>query len=130
MIKVVAAIIQKDNKIIIAKRMANKSMGGFWEFPGGKIEPGETPEESIVRELQEEMNISIKVEKYVGESIYDYGNIVICLLGYLASIKNGDIILKEHDEYKWLTLEEISKFKLAPADIPLVQMLQEGDYGL
>ncbi|MGE5628595.1 MAG: (deoxy)nucleoside triphosphate pyrophosphohydrolase [Solirubrobacterales bacterium] len=130
MIKVVAAIIHKDNKIIISKRKENKSMGGFWEFPGGKIEQGETPEEGLVRELKEEMNISIKVEKYVGESIYDYGNIVICLLGYLASIENGHIILKDHDAYEWVTLEEISKFKLAPADIPLVKILQEGDYGL
>jgi len=130
MIKVVAAIIHKDNKIMIAKRKENKSMGGFWEFPGGKIDPGETPEESLVRELKEEMDISIKVEKYVGESIYDYGDIVICLLGYLASIENGDIILNDHDEYEWVTLENICKFKLAPADIPLVRMLQEGDYGI
>ena len=65
--------------------------------------------EGLVRELKEEMDISIKVEKHVWESNYDYGNIVVCLLGYLASIENGYVILKDHDEYKWVTLKEIIK---------------------
>ena len=71
MIKVVAAILEKEDKILIAKKREGKPLAGLWEFPGGKIEEGETPEESLIRELMEEMNIKVRVNEYVGESIYD-----------------------------------------------------------
>lgn len=123
MIKVVAGILKKDNKILIARKKEGKSLAGYWEFPGGKIEDGETPQESLIRELMEEMNINIKVNEYVGESIYDYGNIVISLKGYLAEILDGEITLTDHDKYEWVTLDEVCTYKLAPADIPLVENL-------
>ncbi|MEG2458074.1 MAG: (deoxy)nucleoside triphosphate pyrophosphohydrolase, partial [Bacilli bacterium] len=100
MINVVAGILKKDNKILIARKKEGKSLAGYWEFPGGKIEDGETPQESLIRELMEEMNINIKVNEYVGESIYDYGNIVISLKGYLAEILDGEITLTDHDKYE------------------------------
>lgn len=127
MIKVVAGILQKDDKILIARKAPGKSLEGYFEFPGGKIEALETPEESLVRELMEEMSIKIKVNKYVGESIYDYGNIVISLKGYTAEILEGEITLTDHDMYKWVTLAEINDYKLAPADIPLVEELLAKD---
>lgn len=123
MINVVAGILKKDNKILIARKKEGKSLAGYWEFPGGKIEAGETPEESLVRELMEEMRIKVKVNEYVGESIYDYGNIVISLKGYLAEILDGQIVLTDHDKYEWVRLDEVSSYKLAPADIPLVEKL-------
>lgn len=123
MISVVAGILQKDDKILIARKAPGKSLEGYFEFPGGKIEEGETPEESLVRELVEEMTIKVKVNKYVGESIYDYGNIVVSLKGYTAEILEGEITLSDHDMYEWVTLEEINNYKLAPADIPLVEDL-------
>ena len=127
MIKVVAGILQKDDKVLIARKAPGKALEGYFEFPGGKIEEGETPEESLVRELMEEMSIKVKVNKYVGESIYDYGNIVVSLKGYTAEILEGEITLSDHDMYKWVALEEINDYKLAPADIPLVEYLLDKD---
>ncbi|SCK02216.1 CTP pyrophosphohydrolase [uncultured Clostridium sp.] len=124
MIKVVAGILKKDDKILIARKREGKPLAGLWEFPGGKIEKGETPEESLVRELMEEMEIKISVKDYVGKSIYDYGNgKVIELLGYTAEIIEGDIVLTDHDKYIWITLSEINNYSLAPADIPLVEKM-------
>ena len=123
-IKVVAAILQKEDKILIARKKQGKPLAGYFEFPGGKIEEGETPEESLIRELMEEMNIKIAVKEYIGESIYDYGNDkVISLLGYTAEIIDGEIKLSDHDRYEWVTLEQINNYKIAPADIPLIDKL-------
>jgi 8-oxo-dGTP diphosphatase len=124
-IKVVAAILQKEDKILIARKKQGKPLAGYFEFPGGKIEEGETPEESLIRELMEEMNIKIAVKEYIGESIYDYGNDkVISLLGYTAEIIDGEIKLSDHDRYEWVTLEQINNYKIAPADIPLIDKLK------
>ena len=124
-IKVVAAILQKEDKILIARKKQGKPLAGYFEFPGGKIEEGETPEESLIRELMEEMNIKIAVKEYIGESIYDYGNDkVISLLGYTAEIIDGEIKLSDHDIYEWVTLEQINNYKIAPADIPLIYKLK------
>ena len=124
-IKVVAAILQKEDKILIARKKQGKPLAGYFEFPGGKIEEGETPEESLIRELMEEMNIKIAVKEYIGESIYDYGNDkVISLLGYTAEIIDGEIKLSDHDKYEWVTLEQINNYKIAPADIPLIYKLK------
>lgn len=124
-IKVVAAILQKEDKILIARKKEGKPLAGYFEFPGGKIENGETPEESLIRELMEEMNIKIAIKEYVGESIYDYGNgKVISLLGYKSEIIDGEIKLSDHDRYEWVTLEEINNYKIAPADIPLIEKLK------
>lgn len=124
-IKVVAAILQKEDKILIARKKQGKPLAGYFEFPGGKIEEGETPEESLIRELMEEMNIKIAVKEYIGESVYDYGNNkVISLLGYTAEIIDGEIKLSDHDRYEWVTLEQINNYKIAPADIPLIYKLK------
>ena len=124
-IKVVAAILQKEDKILIARKKQGKPLAGYFEFPGGKIEEGETPEESLIRELMEEMNIKIAVKEYIGESVYDYGNNkVISLLGYTAEIIDGEIKLSDHDRYEWVTLEQINNYKIAPADIPLINKLK------
>lgn len=124
MIKVVAGILKKDDKILIARKREGKPLAGLWEFPGGKIEQDETPEESLVRELMEEMEIKISVKGYVGKSIYDYGNgKVVELLGYTAEIIEGDIVLTDHDKYIWVTLSEINNYNLAPADTPLVEKM-------
>ena len=124
MIDVVAAVLIEKDKILIARKKPEKSLGGYWEFPGGKIEKGEEPPESLVRELKEEMDIDIAVKSYITDSIYDYGNIQVRLIGYTAEILSGEIKLVDHDEYEWVTLEEVAKYKLAPADIPLVEKLK------
>jgi len=124
MINVVAAILENINgEVLIAKRKHGKIMAGYWEFPGGKVEENEQPEHSLVRELQEEMNIDIEVGTFVGESIYSYERGTIRLLAYRGKIINGEIQLIDHDEYKWITPLSLMNYKLAPADIPILKLL-------
>lgn len=125
MINVVAAVIcNKDNKILIAQRNFKKSQGGLWEFPGGKIEPGETREQAIVREIKEEMNIEIEVEKYLAEKVFKYPEKTINLIALKCIIKNGTISLNEHEDAKWISISEISKYNFAPADIFILDMIK------
>ncbi|MCT4605659.1 MAG: 8-oxo-dGTP diphosphatase MutT [Marinisporobacter sp.] len=126
MINVVAGIlINENNEILIAKRKKGKHLGGYWEFPGGKIEAGETPEESLIRELKEEMDITIKVKDYFGENIYKYERGTIKLIAYLCEMIEGKIILADHSEYKWVKKENLNQYKMAPADIYFVRCLWE-----
>lgn len=126
MIDVVAAVIENEaGKILVAKRKQGKKLAGFWEFPGGKIEEGETPEESLQRELQEEMNVEIEVGAFIGENVHYYGEFAIRLMVYRARIIRGEIKLSDHEEYAWLEAGELTNVKLAPADIPLVQLMKK-----
>jgi 8-oxo-dGTP diphosphatase len=120
-IEVTAAIIIKNRKVFTARRKKGKHLAGFWEFPGGKLEENETPEECLARELQEEFNIITRVGAYVGESIYDYGNKLVRLMAYQVEHLEGEFKLIDHDEMRWLALNELDSVKWAPADIPLVE---------
>jgi 8-oxo-dGTP diphosphatase len=124
MIDVVAALIWNDNnEVLIAKRNYAKSMGGLWEFPGGKIEGKETPEESLVREIKEELNIDIRVESYFATNVHDYGEFEIKLIAYNAKLIRGELIPKEHEEIQWVTPKELENYEFAPADIPFITNL-------
>jgi 8-oxo-dGTP diphosphatase len=124
MIDVVAAIIENDKKeILIAKRKLGKSQGGLWEFPGGKVEEGEKLEESLIRELKEEMNIEIEVIKYFEENVHHYEKISIRLIAFKAIIISREIELKDHEEYVWVQANKLKEFEFAPADICFVEKL-------
>ncbi|SET11073.1 8-oxo-dGTP diphosphatase [Natronincola peptidivorans] len=124
MIEVAAAIIvDQEGRILIAKRKEGQKRGGLWEFPGGKIEVGETPEKCLKRELKEEMNIDIKVNEYFGENIYAYEDITIKLLAYYAEILKGSIQLKDHDTYKWVKSKSLGNYAFAAADVQFVKEL-------
>lgn len=124
MIDVAAAILENDNgKVLIARRKQGKKLAGYWEFPGGKLEIGETPQECLIRELNEEMNLTIEISKYVGENIHYYEQGPIRLLAYKGKITGGEIKLTDHDEYAWINLQELKNVKLAPADVPFIQLL-------
>ena len=122
--EVAAGIIEKDNRFLIALRKQGKHLEGFWEFPGGKIEKNETPEECLIRELKEEFNITVRVKEYVGESKFQYSSIVISLRGFIGELSSGEFELIDHDEIQWVDFISVKKFKLAPADIPLLQLYQ------
>ncbi|MCG8483054.1 MAG: 8-oxo-dGTP diphosphatase MutT [Clostridia bacterium] len=121
---VTAAIIVQDGLILIARRGANENLAGKWEFPGGKIEKGESAQDCLKREIKEELNIEIEVGEFLGDSIYEYSNGVIRLLAYFCTIIEGEIELSVHDQVKWIEIEEFDKFDFAPADIPLIEKLK------
>ena len=103
-----------------ARRKPGSHLEGFWEFPGGKVEPGENPEECLARELSEEFGIDAQIGLYVGESIFSYGTKTIQLLAFIITEFTGDLQLIDHDAIQWTLPEELDEIKWAPADIPLV----------
>lgn len=123
-IKVVAAIIQKENKILATKRGYGEFIN-MWEFPGGKIEPGETKEQALVREIKEELNIEISVDKFALDIEYQYPNFYLFMSCFMCSIKDGSIELLEHNDGKWITKEELNTLNWLPADIDAVNYLKE-----
>lgn len=116
MIEVVAGIIYKEDKFLIAQRNLKKSQGGFWEFPGGKVEQGETYEEALKREIKEEFDADIEVKEYVGENIHHYPEKDIKLIFYKAELLSNTIKLLEHEDFRWITKESKDKFEFSGAD--------------
>jgi len=112
-----------SNKVFVCRRKEGKSLGGFWEFPGGKIQDSETQQESLKRELIEELEMEISIDTFVGSSIHDYGTFKIELLGYRCKLIRYNGKLTDHDAYEWTTPENLLTFNLAPADIPLAKKI-------
>jgi len=123
-IKVVAAIIKKDNKIFATQRGSGEFQGG-WEFPGGKIEPGETPENALVREIMEELDTTIQVNELVDIVEYDYPAFHLSMHCFLCELVSGDLILKEHQDAKWLMRDELDFVAWLPADLVLIEKLKK-----
>jgi mutator protein MutT len=127
MIQVTAGIIESNNKILITRRKEGKHLAGFWEFPGGKIEEGESPESCLQRELSEELGINVLVGVFFMDNIYKYADKTVLLKSYKCKIESGDIIMTDHDKIEWVTSSDIKNFKFAPADIPFVTALVNED---
>ncbi|HWO95684.1 MAG TPA: (deoxy)nucleoside triphosphate pyrophosphohydrolase [Bacillus sp. (in: firmicutes)] len=126
-VKVVGAVaINEQGEILCALRSPKMSQPNLWEFPGGKIEEGESPEESLVREIHEELGCTIEIYELIEDVVHEYPNIVVHLLTYKTKIVEGTPIAKEHAELKWVPLEELSSLHWAPADIPTVEALLAG----
>lgn len=123
-IKVVAAIIKNEGKILATKRGYGEFIN-MWEFPGGKIEPGETKKQALVREIKEELNIEINVDKFALDIEYQYPNFYLFMSCFMCSIKEGSIELLEHNDGKWITKEELNTLNWLPADIDAVNYLKE-----
>lgn len=122
-IEVVAAIIQKDQKIFATQRGYGEFKDG-WEFSGGKIEQGETPHQALVREIKEELDTEIEVEELIDIVEYDYPQFHLTMHCFLCSIKSGDLVLKEHEAAKWLAPEDLDSVDWLPADLGLVEKLK------
>lgn len=99
------------------------SLPNYWEFPGGKIEDGETPERALAREIKEEFNCSIEVGAKVEDTTYEYEKVTVRLETYMAKLVDGEPVALEHAEAKWVSREEITKLDFAPADIPAVEKI-------
>lgn len=122
-IKVAAAIIAHDNKIFATQRGYGEFKDG-WEFPGGKIEPGETSEEALVREIREELDTEIEVGELVDTVEYDYPQFHLSMDCFWCTVKSGELVLKEHEAARWLAAEELGEVEWLPADLDLVEKLK------
>ncbi|QGH35117.1 NUDIX domain-containing protein [Gracilibacillus salitolerans] len=125
MITVTAAIIVSNRKVLITKRSENMSIPNLWEFPGGKLKENESLEDCVVREINEELRVRIKVLRHftTNHHRYDFG--YIKLISFITKIESGFIELKEHADIKWVGVDDLSNYKFAPADIPVVRKLEE-----
>jgi 8-oxo-dGTP diphosphatase len=129
--RVAAAVIEKGGRILIAKRRADsRHAAGKWEFPGGTVEGQETPEESLRRELHEELGIETEVGSFVVSSEYMYPHGCIELLAYRVCHVSGDFMLHDHEQIEWVTPDEMDDYDFAPADIAVVRRIQECSEGL
>ncbi len=123
LVKVVAAVIEKDGKVLIAKRRQGDKLAGKWEFPGGKIDPGETAEEALKRELHEELGIETGVEDFICSSCYDYEHLSVELLAYRVKHISGDITPHVHDEVKWVLPDDLCSYEFPAANEEIIRRL-------
>lgn len=125
-VHVVGAIIENEKyEIFCALRSPEMSLANYWEFPGGKIEEGETPEQALEREIQEEFSCLIQVGSKVEDTVYEYENVIVRLETYKAELTKGQPTALEHADTKWVTRKEIANLNFAPADIPAVKKIAE-----
>lgn len=122
-INVVAAVIISENKVFATQRGYGDFKGG-WEFPGGKIEPNETPEAALVREIKEELEAEIEVVEYLHTVEYDYPKFHLSMACYICRVKSGNLVLKEHEAAKWLTKDALNSVGWLPADIEVVEKVK------
>ncbi|WP_222874428.1 8-oxo-dGTP diphosphatase MutT [Hankyongella ginsenosidimutans] len=123
---VAAALIDADSRVLVAQRPAGKSLAGLWEFPGGKIEPGEAPEAALVRELQEELGIDTSIACFAPLTFasHAYPDFHLVMLLYACRKWSGQIRSAEGQAVRWVRLPELYRLPMPPADVPLVGMLQ------
>jgi 8-oxo-dGTP diphosphatase len=124
-IRVTAAVLVKEGRVLIARRSPGRARGGSWELPGGKIENGESPEACLARELREELGIEAKIGECLGSHCHAYPEIEIELMAYWATHLSGEIVLRDHDAVRWVTPAELYRYPLAPADLPFVEVIRK-----
>lgn len=122
-IEVVAAIIQNEDKIFATQR-GYGDFKGFWEFPGGKMEAGETPQQALVREIREELDTEVEVGELIQTVEYDYPQFHLTMHCYLCTVVSGKLVLKEHEDARWLTKDELDSVNWLPADEGVVERLK------
>ncbi len=121
MINVICAIILKEEKILVTQRSEKMKLPLKWEFPGGKLESGESEEECILREIKEELNINIEIIGKLSCSVFDYGSFNVNLIPFISNYISGEIALSEHKDFKWMKKSELSSLDWAEADLPILK---------
>ena len=127
-IRVVAAVIHK-NGMIFATQRGYGAYKDYWEFPGGKIEPGETPEAALIREIKEELNTTISIERFLTTVEYDYPEFHLSMDCYWCSILEGNLDLIEHESASWLSSNHLHDVNWLPADLQVIERLEQGNNG-
>lgn len=125
MTEVVAALIWQEERFLICQRPQHKARGLLWEFVGGKVEPGETKEEALIRECREELDVTVTVEDLFMEVTHVYPDLTVRLSLYHAAIAEGRPKLLEHNDLRWITRAEIPQFRFCPADEEILKRLRE-----
>lgn len=129
-IRVAAAVMEHDGMILIAKRKATARLPNLWELPGGKIEASETPEACLKRELKEEFDISVSIKAHLGTYTYAYDFGTVELLVYRTHWDEGNLVLNDHEEIRWVFPHEMDHFEFAPADAAFVAKVRNGEIEL
>lgn len=123
-VHVVGAIIENEqNEILCALRGPEMTLPNYWEFPGGKIESGESKEEALKREIQEELGCGIEVFEHMEDTTYEYEKVIVRLETFMAKVVSGSPVASEHAKLKWMTRQELPSLNWAPADIPAIEKL-------
>ncbi len=124
---VAAALVDADGRVLINERPTGKAFSGYWEFPGGKIEAGETPEAALLRELHEELNITTSLGCFapIAFASHSYDDFHLLMPLYICHLWHGDIIARDQQKLQWVRGVELYRYKMLPADIPLIPLLLE-----
>ena len=125
MIEVVAALIWQGDKFMICQRPAHKARGLLWEFVGGKVEPGETKEQALIRECQEELAVTLSVGDVFMDVTHEYPDLTVHLTLFNATIAEGEPQKLEHNDIQWIAPSEISNYEFCPADVEILKKIQE-----
>jgi 8-oxo-dGTP diphosphatase len=120
MTEVTCAIIMKDNKVLLTQRSETMSHPLQWEFPGGKVKPGETPEKCLIREIREELHAEVDIEQLLPSVVHNYGSGSIKLIPFICTMQSDQIRLEQHKAYRWIAREELSCFDLLEADREII----------
>lgn len=126
MVRVVAAVVMKGGKVMVARRGPGVRLSGMWEFPGGKVEGGEDDRTALTREIAEEFSMVIDVGECLGENIHTEERGPFCLVAYKATIRAGKPVLSDHDAVEWRAPDRLLELDWAPADLPFVQAIVSG----
>ena len=126
MIDVTAAILIENGRVLIARRRPGASQAGMWEFPGGKVRPGESPAQCLKREIREELGIHVAVGEFFGESVHAYEDRTIRLLAYrVRRAEVGEMSLNDHAELAWVAIVDLGRYRFCPADVPFTEKLRK-----
>ena len=124
--EVVAALIWQENTFMICQRPAHKARGLLWEFVGGKVDPGESKQQALIRECREELAVEISVGDVFMEVLHEYPDLLVRLTLFNSAIVSGEPQMLEHNDIQWITVEQIPDFDFCPADVDILKKLMEG----
>lgn len=128
MVHVTCAIVLEGSKVLVTQRSEVMKLPLKWEFPGGKIDSGESAEACIKRELLEELNIEVEILERLSDSSFEYPTFTINLIPFIARLKAGELTLREHKDLKWLHPDELKELDWAPADLPILEQFMKSKY--